>query len=319
MSNYTTSRRLLSVIITIMLSAVSVFALTGCGQSNVKLDPAKVNVVTTFYPLYDFSRQIGGEHVNVINLVPAGVEPHEWSPKSRDLKNMTQAQLFVYNGAGFEGWVHDFLDSRKDNAKPIVIEASQGIPLLNASEEEGHDHDHKHEAGVDPHVWVSPKSAIRMAESIKNGLIQVDQAHKADYEANYARLAAQLQALDAKFKDSLAKAPRKEIVVSHQAFSYLARDYGLTQMPIMGLSPDSEPTAKDMMAINKFVKEHQVKYIFFEELVSDKLAKTLAGDAKIETLVLNPLEGLTEEQIRAGENYISVMERNLQNLLKALQ
>ncbi len=306
----------------VLLSAI--ILVTGCAKpSNVQMAEGKINVVTTFYPLYDFAKSIGGDHVNVINLVPAGVEPHEWSPKSKDLTNMTKAEMFVYNGAGFEGWVHDFLDSKKKDSKQLVVEASNGIKLLEADEEEeeGHkdDHDHGDESGHDPHVWVSPKSAIHMAEMIKNGLIQVDAVHKADYEANFSKLDKQLTALDNKFAESLSRTVKKEMVVSHQAFGYLARDYGLTQKAIMGLSPDAEPTSKEIIEINKFVKENNVKYIFFEELVSDKLAKTLANDAKIETLVLNPLEGLTDEQVKAGENYISIMEKNLQNLLKALQ
>ncbi|PYI55257.1 ABC transporter substrate-binding protein [Paenibacillus flagellatus] len=297
--------------------------MTGCGKSTVTLSEGKVNVVTTFYPLYDFASRIGGDRVNVVNLVPAGVEPHDWSPKSRDLANMGKAQLFLYNGAGFEGWVHDFLDSLNKDSGLTVVEASEGIELLHGvpHEDDGHGHEHEHEddSDVDPHVWVSPKSALKMAENVKNGLVRADAANQAYYEANYETLKKQLSDLDAKFTDALAKAGKKEIVVSHQAFGYLARDYGLTQMPIMGLAPDAEPTAQDLKEINKFVKEHQVKYIFFEELVSDKLAKTLAKDAGIETLVLNPVEGLTEEQINAGEHYVTVMENNLQNLLKALQ
>lgn len=298
--------------------------MTGCGnQSNVTLSDGKVNVITTFYTLYDFASRIGGDKVHVVNLVPAGVEPHDWSPKSRDLKNMGAAQLFVYNGAGFEGWVDDFLGSRKQDSGLQIVEASDGIELLHAAE---HDDEHEtksgghdHHSDVDPHVWVSPKSALKMAENIKDGLVRADGANASYYESNYETLRKQLAELDAKFAQSIAGAPKKEIVVSHQAFGYLARDYGLTQMPIMGLSPDSEPTAQDLKAINQFVKEHRVKYIFFEELVSDKMARTLAKDAGIETLVLNPLEGLTREQEKAGDNYITVMDKNLQNLLKALQ
>lgn len=322
-------RLIVSLIVMLVLAAV----MTGCGsKSNVTITDGKVNIVTTFYTLYDFASRIGGDKANVINLVPAGVEPHDWSPKSRDLTNMSKAQLFVYNGAGFEGWVHDFLDSLKKDSGLSVIEASQGIELLHgAAHEDDHGHDEKKSNGkdehghgeddsdVDPHVWVSPKSALKMAENIKNGLVQADAANKSYYEANYETLRKQLSELDAKFAQSLAKAPKKEIVVSHQAFGYLCRDYGLTQMPIMGLSADSEPTAQDLKEINKFVKDHQVKYIFFEELVSDRMAKTLAKDAGIETLVLNPLEGLTQEQAKAGDNYVTVMENNLQNLLKALQ
>lgn len=309
----------------LLLTAV---LLTGCGgKSAVSLADGKVNVITTFYALYDFASRIGGDKANVINLVPAGVEPHEWSPKSGDLKNIGKAQLLVYNGAGFEGWVHDFLDSLKTNSGPAVVVASDGIPLLHGFAHEDED-EHKHEQGketheaesdIDPHVWVSPKSALKMAENIKNGLVQADAANRAYYEANYETLKRQLTDLDAKFAQSLAKASKKEIVVSHQAFGYLARDYGLTQMPIMGLSPDAEPTAQDLKAINDFVKQNNVKYIFFEELVSDRLAKTLASDAGIETMVLNPLEGLTGDEVKAGENYVTVMETNLQNLMKALQ
>ncbi|GAA3405520.1 metal ABC transporter substrate-binding protein [Paenibacillus hodogayensis] len=318
--------------LSVMLAAVLLLAaaLAGCGKSNVTLSEGKVNAITTFYTLYDFTSQIGGDKVNVINLVPAGVEPHDWSPKSRDLVNIGKAQLFIYNGAGFEGWVHEFLDSRKKDSGLSVITASDGVELIRGVHEDDHDHgkekkskkdDHAHEetSDVDPHVWVSPKSALRMAENIKNGLVQADAANKAYYETNYETLRKQLAELDARFSQSLGKAPRKEIVVSHQAFGYLARDYGLTQKPIMGLSPDSEPTAQDLKEINKFVKENNVKYIFFEELVSDKMAKTLAKDAGIETLVLNPLEGLTQEQVKAGDNYVTVMDKNLQNLLKALQ
>ncbi|MBD2864441.1 metal ABC transporter substrate-binding protein [Paenibacillus oceani] len=320
-------KRILTALISMLIVAA---VMTGCGTSNVTLSADKVNVMTTFYTLYDFAGRIGGDKVNVINLVPAGVEPHDWSPKSRDLNHMSKSQLFIYNGAGFEGWVGDFLGSLKKDSGLTVIEASKGIELLHAGHEDDHgldegksnekdDHGHEHDSDVDPHVWVSPKSALKMAENIKDGIVQADPANKAYYESNYETLKKQLTELDDKFSRTLSKTAKKEIVVSHQAFGYLARDYGLTLKPIMGLSPGAEPTAQDLKEINKFVRDHQVKYIFFEELVSDKMAKTLAKDAGIETLVLNPLEGLTHEQVNAGEHYVSVMENNLQNLLKALQ
>lgn len=309
----------------VALMSLSASLVAGCGNNASKpaLVDGKINVVTSFYPLYDFTKKIGGEHVNAINLVPAGVEPHDWSPKSRDMKNMTKAELFVYQGAGFEGWVNDYLKSLNNESKVKVVEASKGVELLKAAEEDEHEHEEhkdKHdELQYDPHAWLSPVNAKKMSENIRDGLIAVDPAHKADYEKNFEAIASQLTDLDKRYKQGLSATKKKEIAVSHQAFAYLCHDYGLTQMPIMGLSPDSEPTAKDLQAMNAFIKEHDVKYIFFEELVSDKLAKTLAKDANIETMVLNPLEGLTEEQIKAGEDYISVMDHNLKNLLKALQ
>ncbi|MGG1551642.1 metal ABC transporter substrate-binding protein [Paenibacillus ferrarius] len=297
-------------LIYICLTAFLLVSLAACGSPKAKLVEGKVNVVTSFYPLYDFTKQIGGDYVNVINLVPAGVEPHDWSPKSRDIKNMTDAQVFVYQGAGFEGWVGDFLDSLSAEAKVKVVEASQGANLLKTDE---------NKEQFDPHAWLSPLNAKQMANNIKKALIAVDPIHKDAYEQNYQKYAEALTALDTRYKTELAKTSKKEIAVSHHAFAYLCRDYGLTQMSLMGLSPDAEPTAQDLKQMNAFIKEHGLKYIFFEELVSDKLAKTLAKDAGAQTLVLNPLEGLTDEQIEAGETYISIMDKNLKNLVTALQ
>ena len=172
---------------------------------------------------------------------------------------------------------------------------------------------------IDPHTWVSPKSAMIMAENIKNSLVEADPDHTAGYEQRYEELRTKLEALDQHFTDELAKVPNKEIVVSHQAFGYLARDYGLTQHAIMGLSPDAEPTGQDIVKLAKLVKDEGIKYIFFEELVSDKLAKTLASEAGVETMVLNPVEGLTKEQATNGDDYFTLMEKNLQNLLIALK
>lgn len=303
----------------------------GCGNnSGIALSEDKTNVVTSFYPLYDFASKIGGGRIHAVSAVPAGVEPHDWEPKTRDISQILKADVFAYQGAGLEGWVDDLLKSRKDKSNLITVEASAGLDLIKAEEHgekehgEGNkgkdDHEQEHEHGeFDPHAWLSPVNAKKMAEAVKNGLVEADSANKAEYEANFTKLSASFDELDRKYRETLGKLPKKDIVVSHQAFAYLCRDYGLNQVAIMGLTPDSEPTAQDMKEINNFVKEHQVKYIFFEELVSDKLAKTLANDLKIETLVLNPLEGLTDAQLKAGEDYFSIMEKNLQNLVKALQ
>lgn len=329
------------------LALVLIASLTACGtKSSGSIVEGKINVVTTFYPIYEFAKEIGGEDINVINLLPVGVEPHDWTPRSQDIMNTSKAQLFLYNGAGLEGWVPNFLKGLDSSSKVKAVEVSQGIDLIMTNEEHDHDHgveeehehDHEHEdehdhSGntnesssasedslyTDPHTWVSPKSAIVMARNIKESLESVDPEHKAGYEERYNKLAERLEALDNKFEEELAKLPNHKIVVSHQAFSYLARDYGLEQYAIMGLSPDAEPRGQDIVNLAKMVKEEGIKYIFFEELVSDKLAKTLAGEAGVSTMVLNPVEGLTAEQEKNGDNYFTLMEKNLQNLIMALQ
>lgn len=311
-----------------MLLLAIVVILAGCGKSSGgEIVSGKVNVVTSFYPIYEFATAIGGDDVNVINLLPAGVEPHEWTPKSKDIMNTSKAQLFLYNGAGLEGWVPNFLKGMGGDSTVKAVELSQGIELIYTDEDDGHDHgsedSHEHEDHdshyIDPHTWVSPKSAKIIAENIKNSYIEADPEHADSYEARYEELSKKLDELDNKFATELSKTQKNEIVVSHQAFGYLCRDYGLTQHAIMGLSPDAEPRAQDIIALAKTVKENGIKYIFFEELVSDKLAKTLAGEAGVQTLVLNPVEGLTSEQEKAGDNYFTLMEKNLQNLILALQ
>ncbi|MBD8497761.1 metal ABC transporter substrate-binding protein [Paenibacillus arenosi] len=326
--------------LSILLGAI-IMLTTACGNSAaVQIEEGKVNVVTSFYPLYYMAKEIGGEHVNVVNLIPSGVEPHDWTPKSVDLQNVSKAQIMLYQGAGFEGWIEDFKNGLDNNSKVKLIEASKGVTLIegtNAEEESGHEHGHdhghneeaehhhenevghSHEGGVDPHTWVSPKSAIVMAENVKQALIDADSSNKSYYEERHKQLHDKLVALDKQYADSIKQTSKKDIVVSHHAFGYLARDYGIHQHAIMGISPSAEPRAQDILRLKQLVEEKQIKYIFFEELVSDTLAKTLASEANVETLVLSPLEGLTKEQEAAGENYLTLMERNLQHLLKALQ
>ncbi|WP_091018154.1 metal ABC transporter substrate-binding protein [Paenibacillus amylolyticus] len=319
---------------------LTLLVLSACGQdssNSAKIVEGKVNVVTTFYPVYAFTTAIGGEDANVINLLPTGVEPHDWTPKSQDIVNTSKAQLFFYNGAGLEGWVPNFLKSLNSDTQVKSVAVSEGVKLLTAEGDDGHGHGEEHEDEhadehtdeatsedvadhhIDPHTWVSPNSAMIMAENIKNSLVETDPDHKAGYEQRYEELRTKLETLDQRFTDELANVPNNEIVVSHQAFGYLARDYGLTQHAIMGLSPDAEPTGQDIVKLAKLVKDEGIKYIFFEELVSDKLAKTLASEAGVETMVLNPVEGLTKEQATNGDDYFTLMEKNLQNLLIALK
>ncbi|CAM4233999.1 metal ABC transporter solute-binding protein, Zn/Mn family [Paenibacillus tarimensis] len=361
-----------------LLLLASILLLTAACSGGNKAsndDPDKLNIVTSFYPLYFLASEIGGDRVDVMNLIPAGIEPHDWTPKSQDLTKASNAALFIYNGAGLEGWVDDFLQGLGNNHKVATLEASKGIALIGGNPEEGHDHEeehaqeaeseaehgheeeHAHETGSeaehgheeeheaegeaeqgheeehaaeaeaghnhsldkDPHTWVSPKSAVKMAENIKDSLVKIDSANASEYEANFEDLIGRLKELDQKFTEELSGLPKKDIVVSHQAFGYLCRDYGLNQIAIMGLSPDAEPKAQDIIRIANYVKENDIQYIFFEEMVSSTLADTLANEAKVDTLVLNPIEGLTPEQEAKGDNYFTLMETNLQNLKKALQ
>jgi zinc transport system substrate-binding protein len=300
--------------IVLILNICLVWALTGCADSGQpKTKGGKVRVVASLYPLEFFAREIGGTHVEVEGLVPPGVEPHDFELSARDMERIGEADVLVYNGAGLERWAEKVADVvRGEHA--VVVDASEGISLLRAKGEEG---DHE-QGGTDPHIWLDPVLAKRQAANILDGLVKADPGHRADYEKNYSRLAGRLDELDRKFQDMVKKAPKKEFVVSHAAFTYLANRYGLEQLAVSGLSPSDEPGPQELQRIVERARNHQVRYILFETLVSGKVAQTVRKELVAEALVLNPLEGLTKEELARGADYFSIMDENRKNLAKAL-
>ncbi|HEY0175467.1 MAG TPA: metal ABC transporter substrate-binding protein [Pedobacter sp.] len=275
----------------------------------------KLNVMVSFYPMYDFVSKVGGEKVSVTGMVPAGNEPHDWEPAASDIAALEEADMFIYNGAGMEHWVDTVLDSL-GNKELVTVEASAGIELLGGHSEEGEEDS---EEAYDPHVWLNPVNAKKVMLNIKDALVKADPGNAEYFTKNYETYAAEFDELDQKYKDALTGLEKKDIIVAHEAFGYLCKAYGLNQVGIEGLSPDSEPDPARMEEIIEFAKENNVKIIFFEELVSPKVAETIANEVGVETDVLNPLEGLSDEELNAGADYFSVMEENLQRLLNALR
>ncbi|MDF2645408.1 MAG: zinc transporter substrate-binding protein [Paenibacillus sp.] len=318
------------VVKSLAFTAISAILLTGCATESTSSN-GKLNVVTSFYPMYEFTKQVAGEHANVISLIPAGAEPHDFEPSAKDMKQVKNANVFVYNGI-VEGWAEQALKSA-ENKDRVVVEASKGIELMEGLEEEEHGHeddkknkdkDHKEEDHdqegkiLDPHVWLTPVLAQKEVEAIAAGLIQADPAHKDDYRKNADAYIGKLKALDESFKTGLKNVKRKEFVTQHAAFGYLAKEYGLTQVPIAGLSPEEEPAPGEMAEIIKFAKDNKVQTIFFETLVDPKVAKTIAKEIGAKIDVLNPIEGLTDEDKKKNLDYIGVMTNNLEALKKAL-
>ena len=288
--------------------------------------PGKPLVVASFYPMYEFSRQVAGDRAEVVSLVPPGVEPHDWEPSPQKLVEVQNARLLVYNGAGFEPWVDKLLHD-VTGKKIIVIETTRGLDLIPAAEAgaaafppkaAGRDAGQTQNGGGDPHVWLDPVLAQSQVEAIRAGLTQGDPANKAAYDDRARAFRARLAALDTAFQAGLRDCEHRDIVVSHAAFAYLARRYRLTQVAVMGLAPESEPSPAELAAIANLARRRKVTYIFFETLVSSRLAETLAREIGAKTLVLNPIEGLTKEEAAAGKGYVDLMEANLQSLRTGL-
>lgn len=299
-----------------LVVALSIAIISGCTSKTTNVDKnsgddKKISVYTSFYAMYDFTNKIGGDKINLANLVPAGTEPHDWEPTPTDIANLEKADVLIYNGAGMEAWLDKILNTL-ENKKLIAVETSKDLKLIDNTDQ---DEDLKY----DPHVWLNPMLAKKQMEAVKNALVTADPSNKDYYEKNYADYAKKLDDLDNEFKAAVAKVKKKDIVVAHQAFGYICDAYGLKQVAIEGLTADAEPSPARMAEIVKFAQENNVKYIFFEELVSSKVAETIAKEVGANTEVLNPLEGLEEKDIQAGKEYFSVMRENLEVLKKALQ
>lgn len=321
------------------LAAAAALAACGSGSDDPAAD-GEINVLTAFYPLTFATEQVGGENVAVTNLTPAGQEPHDLELAPSDIAAIEEADYVVYLkgfipelDAAVEEYAADkSLDvltavetSEYDYTQAIEEEeehAEEATTSAEAtedehSEEEGHDHEEELE-GVDPHVWLDPIRYGQIGTAIGNGLAAIDDANATEYAANAETFATDLEDLDSEFTDALAARTSDAIVTSHAAFGYLADRYGLTQIAISGLSPDQEPDSQHMAEVAEYVEANGVTTIFFETLVSPDIADTLAAETGAGTAVLNPLEGLTEEQADGGADYFTVMRENLTELQAAL-
>lgn len=304
------------------LSLIAISALIGACSSEKESEKQsdKLKIMTSFYPIYEFTKEIVGNEGEVDMLIPAGVEAHDFEPSAKDLKKIQDSDVFVYNNENMETWVPSVKSVLKDG-KVQEIKATESMVLLPGNEEEEHDHgyseegrSHSHE--LDPHVWLAPSLAMKEVEEIKNQLIKKYPDKKAVFTKNASNYLDKLAKLDTSYKTTLTDAKQKSFVTQHAAFGYLALEYGLKQVPISGLSPDEEPSPARLAELNKYVKDNDIKYIYFESNATDAIAKTLAKETGVELLVLNPLEGLSKKEMEKGENYVTVMEKNLKALSK---
>lgn len=300
-------------LITFTLIVLFVVALAGCGKTSVTKPSDKLKVITSIYPVYEFTRLVGGDKVDVTMLVPPGVEPHDWEPTPKEIMLVKSAKLFLYQGAGMENI--DKLLTPATLGTTVAVAVSANIPLLQEDDDEDGAHGQHH---ADAHIWLDPVFAQQEVLNIAAALAEVDPQNKSYYEQNAANLNIQLAQLDSEYRQTLASVPRREIVTSHAAFGYLAKRYNIKQLSIMGLTPDAEPTPDKMAKIVQFCRDNKVRYIFFETLVNPKLSETIAKETGAKLLVLNPVESLTEAEVKQGKNYFTVMRDNLANLRQAL-
>ena len=275
----------------IVVGAASL-ALTGCGSSSG--ESGKKLVVAAFYPLAFAAKQVAGPGTKVENLTPAGAEPHDLELTPGDVRDVDRAALVLYLGDGFMPGLETAVKSRSGPSLDLLPAGRRGAGG---------------ELAGDPHVWLDPLGYAAIVRRIGAGLGD---------RAAAARLVGRLRALDGEYRRSLARCDRHAIVTSHAAFGYLARRYGLTQVPLEGLTPEAEPSAKDIARLVDRVRSSGATTVFAETLLSTKLARTIAREARVKTATLDPLEGLGDSAAARGDDYFTVMRANLATLRKAL-
>lgn len=278
----------------------------------------RISAIAGFYPLQEALEQVGGDRVDVTNLVPAGAEPHDIELSPRELERLRQARLLVYVGAGFQPGLEKAVQALQAPGL-TVVDVTQGISLLEGAEDEedepaGQATPPSVMSRRDPHVWLDPLLMKEIVGKVRDALTRIDPAGRDVFDVNSVRYQAQLDALNDELRVGLQHCARREIVTSHAAFQYLASRYGLEQVPISGISPEAEPSPQRLREVTRIAREHGARVIYFETLVDPRVAATIAREVGAQTMVLNPIEGLTPEEQRQGKRYPDIMRENLVNL-----
>ena len=305
----------------ILASLAGAFTLSGCAafsdDAATGASDGTVQVVAAFYPLQFVAQRVAGDRASVANLTQPGAEPHDLEIPPRQTAEIVEADLVVYE-KDFQPAVDDAIEQ---NATGETIDAA-AVADLEPDDHDGHDHgseDHgsqeHHEHGdLDPHFWQDPLRLAKVGDAVARQLDKVDPAHADEYAANASRLRSDLESLAGSYDTGLATCDRTTVVVSHDAFGYLAK-YGLDMEPIVALSPGAEPTPADLARLQDLIRTEGITTVFSERLVSPRLSQSLATDMGITTAVLDPIEGLSDRT--ADEDYLSLMKQNLAALRKA--
>jgi zinc transport system substrate-binding protein len=275
-------------------------------MSSTDLNQSRIKVVASFYPVYEFVKNVGGNKVDVSTLIPIGVEPHDFEPTIQQIQNAESADLVVYNGAGLEKWI-DKIDSK------FKVDASQGLNFVKDNDSEG-------AGSYDPHVWLDPVLAKKQVENIRDALIKADPANSVYYQSNADKFIAELNNLDNKIKTELTTCDKKDFIAFHNAFTYFASRYGLNQHSILGITPEGEILPQRLQEIIELAKDLGLNIVYSEDLVDPRSAEVIAQEIPNgKVLILSPIEGINATEQKAGIGYLDKMNEDIDNLKIGLQ
>jgi len=303
------------IVVACLITIVASFGSCRPADKSAGNNHHKLRVITTLFPLYDIAKNIGAEKAAVSLLLPPGVEPHSFEPTPGDIVKINEADIFIYTEKFMEPWAERIIKGTA-NKNLIVVDASRGTKMVP-----GVFRDKDEPAGsLDPHIWLDFDNVRIMAGNILQAFLTKDSADKSFYERKTGDYGDKLAELDSAFRTSLAACKKKEIIYAgHYAFGYLANRYGLKYLAAQGVSPDAEPTARDLGRLVEQINRDKIKYIYYEELASPKIAETIAGETGAELLMLNAAHNLARDQFEKGISFFDILRNDLDNLKIGLE
>ncbi len=303
------------------MTIMTVLIVSGCNTETEKKH--KLRVCASFFAVYDIARQIGGDRIEIKNLVPEGVEPHDWEPSVKAMISIENSDVFVYNGLGIEGFAEKIRESQ--GSELIFVEASEGCKILYGYEDHDDEHDHdKHDkeegdiSDADPHVWLDPDNAAKEAENICAAFCRADPENAEYYNENLENFRKKASDLNNAYKNALGDLENKELIVSHRAYGYICSAYGLTQEAVEGMGSGGDPSPRRIREIYDNIRKNNIDCIFYESLTGSRIAETISEDMGIDMYPITAFEGRNAEQRKQDFDYFDAMYMNLESLEKGL-
>ena len=311
---------------TLVLSAACSLMLVSCGDTNSTVNPGtddspSITVVASFYPIAEIVSRIGGTDINVIALTPPGEGAHDVQLTSKNLDTLSSANLVFYIGDGFQPDVEKAVSSLPSSVTAVdLLTSLELLPIVQQlSGTEGETDGEVLASGKDPHVWLDPANMVAMSRTVADVLSQSSPSLSETFSSNASAYISELESLGAEIDTTLAACESRILVTSHRAFAYLAHRANLSQVAISGVNPEQEPTAKSLETIAAFAEKNKVNTIFFEVLLPKDLAATLAEKIGATAQVLDPIEGLTGDELAKGATYVSIQRENIRRIAQGLR
>jgi len=295
-------------IVIILVGIVAGFTLLSSAPPS---SDATLKVLSTFYPLYDFAKNIGGDKVTVSILVPETVDVHDFDPTPSSLAAVASADVLIYNGAGLEPWINSVVNAA-DNPNLKLVDSSAGIQLIQVPPKF-----QSNTQTYDPHIWLNPVLVKQQVNNILNGLIEADPVNSQYYTRNAQAYQQRLDDLNSQIMTATTNVKTRYFVTFHESFAYFAKEYDLTQIPILGPFQE-EPTANDIQNVINAINQYHLLYVGYESLENPAVSESISSQTNATLILMNPIEGLTAEDKAAGKDYLILMQENLSNIVLAL-